>query len=68
MKPKRAIRAQKWQLSLANDSALLRERYFEIDTIPKPGGLGPAGPRSALPVRSLSGFYPELVRVLSGAC
>jgi hypothetical protein len=68
MKPMRAIRAQKWQLSLANDSALLRERYFEIDTIPKPGGLGSAGPRSALPVRSLSGFCPELVRVLSGAC
>jgi hypothetical protein len=68
MKAKRAIRAQKWQLSLANDSALLRERYFEIDTIPKPGGLGSAGPRSALPVRSLSGFCPELVRVLSGAC
>ena len=36
----RAIRASKWQLSVANDFALLRERYLEIDTIPKPGGLG----------------------------
>ena len=66
MKPKRAIRAQKWQLSLANDSALLRERYFEIDTIPKPVGLGSGGPRSWLCVRLLSGFCPELVRPLSG--
>ena len=57
-----------WRFELANVFAPLRERNLQIDTIPKPGGLGSAGPRSALPVRSLSGFCPELVRVLSGAC
>ena len=65
MKPKRAIRAQKWQLSLANDSALLRERYFEIDTIPKPGGLGSGGPLSGLSVPALSHICPTFVPVLS---
>ena len=40
MKPMRAIRAQNWQLRVANDFALLRERCLEIDTIPKPCGLG----------------------------
>jgi hypothetical protein len=45
-----------------------RELDLEIDTIPKPGGLGSGGPRSALSVRLLSGFCPELVRPLSGTC
>jgi hypothetical protein len=54
-------------LSLTNVFALLRERYLEIDTIPKPGGLGSGGPRSGLSIRLLSGFCPELVRPLSGA-
>jgi hypothetical protein len=67
MKPVRAIRASKLQLSLTNVFALLRERYLEIDTIPKPGGLGSGGPRSGLSIRLLSGFCPELVRPLSGA-
>jgi hypothetical protein len=66
MKLMRAMCGEKWQLSLANDSALLRERYLEIDTIPKPVGLGSGGPRSWLSVRLLSGFCPELVRPLSG--
>jgi hypothetical protein len=66
MKPMCAIRAKKWQLSLANDFALLRERCFQIDTIPKPVGLRSGGPRSGFSVRLLSGFCPELVRPLSG--
>lgn len=66
MKPVRAIRAWKWQLSAANCFALLRERYLEIDTIPKPVGLGSGSPRSGLFVQLLSGFCPELVRHLSG--
>jgi hypothetical protein len=68
MKPLRANRAPKWQLSVAIGFALLRERHFEIDTIPKPRGLGSGGPRSGLSVRSLSDFCPDLVRRLSGAC
>ena len=36
----RSIRASNWQLSVCNMiSLLLRERYLEIDTIPKPCGL-----------------------------
>jgi hypothetical protein len=66
MSPMRAIRAKKWQLSVANGFALLRERYLEIDTIPKPVGLGSGGPLGGLSVRLLSGFCPELVRPLSG--
>jgi hypothetical protein len=60
-------RAPNWQLSSAIVFALLRERHFEIDTIPKPGGLDSGGPRGRLSVRSLSDFCPELVRPLSGA-
>ena len=67
MKPMRANRASKWQLSVATGFALLRERHSDIDTIPKPGGLGPGGPRRGLSVRSLSGFCPGFVRPLSGA-
>jgi hypothetical protein len=32
MKPLRANRAPKWQLSVPTGFALLRERHFEIDT------------------------------------
>jgi hypothetical protein len=53
---------------LANVFALSRERSFQKDTIPKPGGLGSSGPLSGLSVRSMSGVCPELVRLLSGAC
>jgi hypothetical protein len=65
MKPVRAIRASKWELSVANDSALLRERYLEIDTIPKPCGLGSDGPLSGLYVPVLSRTCPTFVSVLS---
>ena len=65
MKPMRAIRASNWQLSVANDFALLRERCLEIDTIPKPGGLGSEGPLSGLNVPVLSRKCPTFVSVLS---
>ena len=68
MKPMRAIRASKWQLSVANGFALLRERYLEIDTIPKPCGLGSEGPLSGLYVPVLSGICPTFVRLLSRFC
>ena len=67
MKRLRANRVSKWQLSIVTGCALLRERHSDIDTIPKPGGLGPGGPRCGLSVRSLSGLCPEFVRPLSGA-
>jgi len=47
MKPLRANRASKWQLSVATGFALLREHLSKIDTIPKPGGLGSFGRREA---------------------
>jgi hypothetical protein len=68
MKPKRAIRAKKWQSSVADGFALLRERYFEIDTIPKPCGLGSEGPLSGLYVPVLSRTCPTFVPVLSRIC
>ena len=48
-------------MSVATGFALLRERHSEIDTIPKPGGLGSGGPRCAA-------FCPVVVRLLSGIC
>jgi hypothetical protein len=68
MKPMRAIRAQKWQLSVANGFALLRERYFQIDTIPKPCGLGSGGQLNGPAVQLLSGIGPASVQVLSRFC
>jgi hypothetical protein len=68
MKPMRAIRASKRQLILANGLALLRERYLEIDTIPKPCGLGSEGPLSGLYVPVLSRTFPTFVPVLSRIC
>jgi hypothetical protein len=64
----RSIRASNWQLSVANDFALLRERYLEIDTIPKPCGLGSEGPLSGLYVPVLSRTFPTFVPVLSRIC
>jgi hypothetical protein len=67
MRPMCAMLALKWRFELANVFALFRERCFETDTIPKPGGLGFARAQSARLVRSLSGFCPERVRPLSGS-
>jgi hypothetical protein len=68
MKPTRAIRASKWQLSVASDFALLRERYLEIDTIPKPCGLGSGGPLSGLYVPDVSRTCRTFVPALSRIC
>jgi hypothetical protein len=65
MKPTRTRRAPKWQLSVANVFALLRERCLELDTIPKPGGLGFA---SALRNRRCPAFVQRLSPVLSTFC
>ena len=67
MKPLRTKRAPKWQFEVAMVFALLRERCFEIDTIPKPRGLGSGELHRGSAVRCLSGICPVSVRVLSGA-
>ena len=68
MKPMRAVCGEKWQLSVANGFALLRERYLEIDTIPKPCGLGSGGPLSGLYNPDVSRTCPTFVPVLSRIC
>ena len=47
MQPLRASRASKWQLSVADRFTFRRERHFQLDTIPKPGGLGSDSGREA---------------------
>jgi hypothetical protein len=54
-----------WYFELANVFALSRERCFQKDTIPKPGGLGSGGPLSGLSVPALSHICPAFVPVLS---
>ena len=54
-----------WHFELANVFALFRERSFQKDTIPKPGGLGSEGPLSGLYVPVLSHTCPTFVPVLS---
>ncbi len=68
MKPMRAIRASKWQLSVVNVSALFRERYLEIDTIPKPCGLGSECSLGGLYVPDVSRTCPTFVPVSSRIC
>jgi hypothetical protein len=65
MKPMRARRAPKWQLSGANVFALLRERYLTMDTIPKPRGLGSGDSLDGLLVQLSSSFCPGFVHLLS---
>ena len=50
---------------LASVFALFRERSFQKDTIPKPGGLGSGGPKSGRSVPALSHIGPTFVPVLS---
>ena len=50
-----------WRFELASVFALFRERSFQKDTIPKPGGLG-------FGRRALRVFCPVVVRLLSGTC
>jgi hypothetical protein len=68
MKPSRANRASKGQLSVATGFALLRESCFEIDTIPKPGGLGSGGLSNGVAVQLSSSICPSAGPVLSSFC
>jgi hypothetical protein len=61
----RAMLVSGWYFELANVFALSRERCFQKDTIPKPGGLGSSGPLSGLSVPALSHICPTIVPVLS---
>jgi hypothetical protein len=54
-----------WRFELASVFALFRERSFQKDTIPKPGGLGLGGPLSGLSVPALSHICPTFVPALS---
>ena len=65
MRPMCAMLALKWRFELANVFALFRERSFQKDTIPKPGGLGSGGPQSGRSVPALSHICPTFVPVLS---
>ena len=53
--------AFEWCFELANIFAPLRERSFQKDTIPKPGGLGFGRPARRT-------VCPAVVRLLSGTC
>jgi hypothetical protein len=65
MRPMCAMLAFGWRFAPASVFALFRERSFQKDTIPKPGGLGSGGPLSGLSVPALSHICPTLVPVLS---
>ena len=65
MRPMCAMLALKWRFELANVFALFRERCSDLDTIPKPGGLGSGGPLSGLSLPALSHLCPTIVPVLS---
>jgi len=60
--------AFEWRFESANVFALFRERCFQKDTIPKPGGLDSGGPKSGLYVPALSRICPTFVPVLSRFC
>ena len=60
-----AMLVSEWHFELANVFALIRERCFQKDTIPKPGGLGSGGPLSGRSVPALSHICPTFVPVLS---
>jgi hypothetical protein len=67
MSPVSALLVLEWRFELANVFALCRERCFQKDTIPKPGGLGSGKVHGRHAIRCLSGACPVSVRDLSGA-
>ena len=60
-----AMLAFEWRFEPVSVYALFRERSFQKDTIPKPGGLGSGGPLSGLSFPALSHICPTFVPVLS---
>jgi hypothetical protein len=65
MRSRCAMLVSEWCFGLANVFALFRERCFQKDTIPKPGGLGSGGPLRGSSVPALSHICPMFVPVLS---
>jgi hypothetical protein len=63
-----AMLVSEWCFVLANLFALFRERSFQRDTIPKPGGLGFASMLRVVTVQLLSTICPGSVPVLSSSC
>ena len=63
-----AMWASERHFLLANVFAPFRERNLQIDTIPKPGGLGLANWLCALAVQPSSSICPTSVPVLSSFC
>ena len=61
MRPMFAMLVSEWRFELASVFALFRERSFQKDTIPNPGGLGSGGPLSRLSVPALSHICPGFV-------
>jgi hypothetical protein len=60
-----AMWTSEWRFERPNVLALFRERCFQKDTIPKPGGLDSGGPLSGLSVPASSHICPTIVPVLS---
>ena len=65
MRPMCAMWVFEWRFESASVCAPPRGRNLQIDTIPKPGGLGSGGPLSGLSVPALSHICPTIVPVLS---
>ena len=63
-----AMWAFEWRFELASVFALFRERSFQKDTIPKPGGLGFASALRVVAVQLPSSICPPFVPVLSTFC
>jgi hypothetical protein len=63
-----AMWASEWHFGSANVFAPLRERNLQIDTIPKPGGLGFESALRVVAVQLLSSICPAFVPVWSTFC
>jgi hypothetical protein len=63
-----AMWALEWRFELASVIALFRERCLELDTIPKPAGLGFGSALRVVAVQLLSSICPASVPVLSSFC
>jgi hypothetical protein len=61
-----AMLVSEWRCELANVFALFRERSFQIDTIPKPGGLGFESALRVVAVQLLSRIRPGFAHLLPG--
>jgi hypothetical protein len=61
----RAMWASDWRFEFGHCCAPIRERDFEVDTIPKPDGLGFASASRVVAVQLSSSYCPGSVPVMS---